>query len=286
MNPGIYAISLPTKRPFRWRALWILVVLWFLASLAGIPLLRATNAPIEPAWLWGVYTAVTAVLIGTGLYLAGRTGLGAPLIEGLLDKDEIGDWARSVLAWALLAAIAGSSIVLPMSLSADPEHYPASWQLILASVKAGVTEEIWMRLLLMSFFVWLGSLVGKDGDGRPTRAVFWVAVILCALLFGGSHVESRLAIPGITVGDLVTIMIVNTLVGIVLGWLFWKLGLEGAMLAHFMIDAVASAVVMPAYLSGNLLLQVVVSIGLVLAGAWSVRILVRGSKRTRATRVS
>jgi hypothetical protein len=284
MNLSIYTISLPTKRPFRWRALWILVVLLFLANLAAIPLLRATNLPIEPVWYWGVYAIVTAVLIGLGLWLASRTGLGAPLIEGLLDRDEIGDWARNVLAWALLAAIAGSLIVLLMSRAEDPEHYPASWQLILASIKAGVTEEILMRLLLVSFFVWLGSLISKDSDGRPTRAVFWVAIVLCALLFGWGHVDARLSIPGITVADLVIIMSSNTFLGTVLGWLFWKLGLEGAMLAHFMIDAVASAVVMPAYLSGNLLLQVLVLAGLMLAAAWSVRVLARTRGRLESLR--
>ncbi|MBN1137418.1 MAG: CPBP family intramembrane metalloprotease [Anaerolineae bacterium] len=194
----MYTISLPIKRRFRWRALWILIVLWFLANLAAIPLLQATNAPVEPVWLWGTYTAIMTILIAIGLYLAGRTGLGAPLIEGLLDKSEIGNWARSVLAWALLAAIVGSLIVLSMSLDADPERYPAIWQLILASIKAGVTEEIWMRLLLMSVFVWLGSLISKDSDGRPTQGVFGVAIVLCALLFGGSHVESQLAVPGVT----------------------------------------------------------------------------------------
>jgi len=49
-------------------------------------------------------------------------------------------WAHSVFAWGLLAAVAGSLIALPMSLNADPEQYPASWQLILASIKAGVTK--------------------------------------------------------------------------------------------------------------------------------------------------
>lgn len=275
MDLGIYTISLPIKRPFSWRTLWILVVLLFLGNLAAIPLLRATNMPIEPVWYWAVYMAVMTVLIGAGLYLASRTGLGAPLIEGQLEKGEISDWARSVFALALLAAIAGSLIVLPMTLNADPERYPASWQLILASIKAGVNEEIFMRILLMSFFVWLGSFISKDSDGRPTPAVFWAAIVLCGLLFGASHVESRLSIPGVTVGDLMILMIVNTFFGIILGWLFWKLGLEAAMLAHFMIDAVASAVVVPAYLSGNLLLQISVVIGLILAGLGSFRLLVR-----------
>lgn len=96
MELGIYTLSLLIKRPFSWRTLWILVVLLFLANLAAIPLLRATNVPIEPVWFWAVYTAVMTVLIGIGLYLATRTGLGVPLIEGQLEKGEIGDWASNV----------------------------------------------------------------------------------------------------------------------------------------------------------------------------------------------
>jgi hypothetical protein len=279
MKPGVYTIFLTIKRPFRWRALGILVLLLFLANLAGIPLLRATNAPIEPVWQWGVYTVITAVLIGLGLYLGSRIGLGAPLIEGLLHRDEIGDWTCSVLAWGLLSAIAGSLVILPMNLNANPEQYPASWQLILASIKAGVMEEIMMRILLMSFFAWLGSLVSKTSDGRPTRAVYWVAIVLCALLFGWSHVDARLTMPGITVSHIVFIMSSNTFLGIVLGWLFWKLGLECAMFAHFMIDAIVSGIVMPVYFSRNPLLQIGLLIGLIIAAALSVRVLTRtGSK--------
>jgi hypothetical protein len=275
MKLNIYTVTLSTRRPFRWRTLSILVVLLFLGNLAAIPLLRATNMPIEPVWYWGLYTVVSAVLIGASLRLANRTGLGAPLIEGQLEREKTWDWARSVLAVALLVAIAGSLIVLPMSLNADRDRYPASWQLILASIKAGVMEEIFMRLLLMTFFVWLASFVSRGSGARPTAIAFWAAIILCGLLFGGSHVESRLSIPGITSGDMAVLMTVNTFFGIILGWLFWKLGLECAMFAHFMIDAVASAIAVPAYLSRNPLFQIIVLVSLMLAGIWSLRVLAR-----------
>jgi hypothetical protein len=279
MKLGIYAVALPTRRPFRWRTLWILVVLLFLGNLSAIPLLRATNAPIEPVWYWALYTAVTAVLIGTCLHLGNRTGLGAPLIEGYLAREEIWRWARSVLAVALLVAIAGSLIVLPMSLNADGDRYPASWQLILASIKAGIMEEIFTRLLLMTFLAWLASFISRDSSGRPTPTAFWAVIILCGLLFGASHVESRLSIPGITAGDIAILMTVNTFFGVILGWLYWKLGLECAMFTHFVIDAVASAIVVPAYLSRNPLFQITVFLSLLLAGIWSLRVLARTERR-------
>jgi hypothetical protein len=44
-------------------------------------------------------------------------------------------------------------------------------------------------------------------------------------------------------------------------------------MTEFAIDAIASAVVMPAYLSGSLWIQLTVLAGLILAGAWSLRAL-------------
>lgn len=94
MGLDTYTLSLPIKRPFSWRTLWILVVLWFLANLAAIPLLRATNAPIEPVWLWGVYTAcamfahflidaVTSAVV-VPAYLSGNLLLQITVLIGLI----------------------------------------------------------------------------------------------------------------------------------------------------------------------------------------------------------
>lgn len=269
---NIETVSLPTKRPFNWRALWILVVLQLLGNLAAIPFLRATNRPVEPVSAWVLWTAVSVPIIGIGLYLAGRIGLGVPLVEGQLEGKEALDWARSVFALSLIVAIAGSVPFLLVNLNVDPETLPPSWTLFLASVRAGVREEIFMRLFLMTIFAWLAGLLQREQDGRPGPRAMWFAVILSAFLFGLDHIDEVVATPEIY-GALVNLFLVTTIFGIVFGWLYWKQGLESAILAHFMVDAVGSGIVVPAYLSKDPLLCVAVTIGLILAMVVSLRAL-------------
>ena len=77
----IFSIDLPVNRPFQWRVLLVLVLLYFLGNLAGIPLLRKTNAPIELVWFWGVVTLISALVIALSMVMANRVGLGAPFLE-------------------------------------------------------------------------------------------------------------------------------------------------------------------------------------------------------------
>ncbi|NIS81025.1 MAG: CPBP family intramembrane metalloprotease, partial [Anaerolineales bacterium] len=124
------------------------------------------------------------------------------------------------------------------------------WMLVLASVRAGVYEEIVMRLFLMTILAGLGGLVQREEDGRPSPKAMWCAVILSGFLFGYGHIDQVVPTPEIF-GALILILLLNTMFGIVFGWLYWKQGLESAILAHFMVDAVGSGIVIPAYLSNN-----------------------------------
>lgn len=67
--------------------------------------------------------------------------------------------------------------------------------------------------------------------------------------------------------------------GIIFGWLYWKLGIECAILAHFAIDAVASGIVVPAYSSGNLFVQVIAIVVFILTA------LIAGCLLKRSNRV-
>ena len=260
---NLETVCLPTRRPFSWRALWILVVLQLLGNLAAIPLLRATNKLDEPVSAWILWTAVSVPIIGIGLVLAARIGLGVPSVEGQLKREEISDWAGRVFALSLIVAIAGSLPFLLVNQNVNPEGYPPSWMLVLASVQAGVREEIFMRLFLMTLLAWLGGLVQREADGRPSPTVMWCAVIVSGFLFGLGHIDDVVPTPEIY-GALVGLLLVNTMFGIVFGWLYWKQGLESAILAHFMVDAVGSGIVVPAYLSNNPLVCVAAEIGLIL----------------------
>jgi hypothetical protein len=241
-------ISLPARRSYPWRLLVVLAGLYLLGNLAGLPLLRVTDQPIEPVPYWAVATVVSTVVIALGLLLATRTALGAPLMEGELDDDEIAPWWRHGLALTTLLIVVTAPISLLANLNADPATYPFGWELLPASFKAGTVEEIGYRLLVVSALAWVGRLVKRNVDGRPKPAVYWMAIVLAGLVFGWAHVDARLGDPGGTIAMYALIMLTNSLLGIAFGWLFWRLGLEWAMFAHFAYDIFVSMALIPVYL--------------------------------------
>jgi hypothetical protein len=78
--------------------------------------------------------------------------------------------------------------------------------------------------------------------------VYWGAITLSGLIFGWAHVDARLGSPEPALGPLAGIMILGSLLGIAYGWLFWKLGIEWALIAHCAYDAVVSAGLLKVYL--------------------------------------
>lgn len=259
----IFFLEYPVKRSFHWGAFVALILLFFFGNLAGIPLLRKTNIPVEPVWQWGVFTLFSALIIAFGLLLANRTRLGAPLLEGRLSKEDFPNWLRCGLALTVLMLVLGFPLSLIANLGANSLTYPFGWELFAASFKAGVVEEIFSRLFLVSLFVWLGMFFKSDAEGRPRRGVYWLAILIAGILFGWGHVEARLGNPEAIFGDYVLIMVLNSGLGIYFGWLFWSLGLEWAMFAHFAYDAFVSMIVIPVYLLKSPVAWLILITGLV-----------------------
>ncbi len=190
------------------------------------------------------------------MLLANRTGLGAPFLEGRLQKEDVSAWLRSGMALTILISVVSLPFSLLLNLNVNSASYPAGYQLVLASVKAGIVEELACRFFLVSLFVWLGSFFKRSHDGRPTRGVYWGAILLAGLIFGWGHVDARLGIPEAPFEMLTGIMILSTFLGIFFGWLFWKLGIEWAIFAHFAYDALVSAVLLKIYLLNNILVWI------------------------------
>lgn len=136
----IFSIDLPVSRPFQWRVLLLLVLLYFLGNLAGVPLLLKTTASIEPVWFWGVVTLISALVIALSMVMANRVGLGAPFLESRLLKEDLPRWFRSGLALTLLMFVVGSPFSLIANLKADPATYPFGWELLPTSLSTVLPE--------------------------------------------------------------------------------------------------------------------------------------------------
>lgn len=154
-------------------------------------------------------------------------------------KSQLGATLKvSVLTGALIGIIISliELIVLPFL----PELPIASaaqvpiWVRLGASF-GGLVEEIVMRLFLMSLLVLLLTKVEKS-NGLPSGKMFWLAIVIAAIAFGLSHLPSASLFLAITPLVVVAALVLNGIAGIAFGYLYWKRGIESAMLAHFVCN--------------------------------------------------
>ncbi len=69
----------------------------------------------------------------------------------------------------------------------------------------------------------------------PSSSIFWISIIVSSILFALGHWgATALAAPVITPIIFIRMLLLNGIGGIIYGWLFWKKGLEVAMIAHAM----------------------------------------------------
>jgi ABC-2 type transport system ATP-binding protein len=110
---------------------------------------------------------------------------------------------------------------------------------LLAAFSAGIAEEVLMRLFGMAFLAWLGGFLFHDASGRPKNTVMWAAIVIFAFAFGAGHLPAAASL-GWPLNTLIITrtIVLNSLGGLILGWLFWTFGLETAMLAHFLADVI------------------------------------------------
>jgi hypothetical protein len=253
-------------RPYNWRLLGILVAAILVSvilitpyALAIQPKLKTAKLPLPLPLLVPIQWVGTAVLYGIiaaiGLTVAGRIGLGLPFLESWLAGKP--DWAHlRKFVWPAVigGVLAGIAILVlekgvfaPRLLAEfrqmglkEPHLAVPAWAGFLASFYGGVTEEILLRLFVLSLLAWIGRFVNRTPEGGPGLGALWVANVLAAILFGLGHLPATHAVTGLPLDALVITraIVLNGLGGLVFGWLYWTFGLEAAMVSHFSADMV------------------------------------------------
>jgi hypothetical protein len=190
---------------------------------------------------------LTLVGAALGAALAHRVGL-ASLVASLARGERLPPVSGgSLLTAAAIGFAAGLVIVgldLAYKLAAIPgfreaaakaaaaPSSPASADRAMALLYGGVAEEVMMRYGLMTLLAWLGALaLGERFAERPEFAL-WPAIVLSALLFGAGHLPKAAALAPLDAAVVLRVIGLNAVAGIAYGWLYWRHGLEHAMLAH------------------------------------------------------
>lgn len=116
------------------------------------------------------------------------------------------------------------------------------WKALLVAPYGGVVEELLMRLFLVSLFAWLIGKILKATDVINNNKIMWSAIAIVAIIFGLGHLPATATITQLTPIVVTRAILLNGIGGIVFGWLYWKRGLEYAIVAHFTTDIVLHAI--------------------------------------------
>ena len=241
---------------------WKLFIILLIASIFGIVAVLPYTMTLEesvfqnlPVPLYVLLvsqiiqnTILFAVAIFIGLLLAKKVGLGLPILEGWLEGREVKTYLKSILGISVgLGILAGILIIgldylfsfagVTINITQASINPPA-WQGFLASFYGGINEEILLRLFLMTLLVWIFFKIKKTEDGKPTKAGIWLAIVLAAIIFGIGHLPAVMTITTLSPLVVVRTIVLNGVGGIIFGWLYWKKGLESAMISHFSADII------------------------------------------------
>jgi membrane protease YdiL (CAAX protease family) len=188
-----------------------------------------------------------AAATGLGLFFATRAGFQFPVFQALLWLNTATiSWAHFVLSPLAVGALTAVVIALAdwlfgqagAAVQLAQLNAIAVWKRFLAAIYGGISEEIIMRLFLMSMFVWvLARLTGNTAPLTKSGLV-WTANGIVALGFGLGHLPVTATVVELTPLIVARGVVLNGIAGLVFGWLYWKRGLAAAMVAHFAADIV------------------------------------------------
>jgi membrane protease YdiL (CAAX protease family) len=245
------------KNLVNWKLFFILLVTSIITTILVIPYsLALTSSEIEISTiilLLGIAQNLVLFSVATffGLLLSERTGMGLPILQNALEGKKYTKELKSIILPSVcLGTFTGILIVL-LSIPFNKlipelsilEESISAWKAVLASFYGGIAEEILLRLFLVSLFVWITFKIKKTKDGNPTDFGIWLSIIASAIIFGLGHLPATAQITSLTGVVVIRAIVLNGIGGIIFGWLYWKKGLESAMIAHFSTDIVLHIIV-------------------------------------------
>lgn len=241
------------KNKINWRIFFILLIASVTAAMLALPYTFslspvlskiASPALVAAAFFQSIFIFSLAIFFG--LLLAKRLGFRLPILEGLTGKESFSLSFKSVLWLSVALGVISGILILGFSLLftdlsinfLQAEVSVAIWKGFLASFYGGIGEEVLFRLFVLTVFVWIFHKIKGSPDSQPSPAIVWAAIIISAVLFGLGHLGITADLTAITPLVIARAILLNGVPAIIFGWLYWKKGLESAIIAHFSTDIV------------------------------------------------
>jgi membrane protease YdiL (CAAX protease family) len=198
---------------------------------------------------------LTTVLSWIGLTLTSRTGLTLPIIKTWLTEQKKPVIERSGVKLAVIGGAIGALFMVLADFLIFQPHIPKLgngenvtwWKALFGGVLyGGIVEEVLLRLFLMTLIVWILAVLFKKKKGELPDVFFWIGLIVAALLFSAGHLPATEKLYGELTPILITrAFVLNGVLGFLFGYLYWKKGLEYAMLSHMVVHIVNQVILLP-----------------------------------------
>ena len=239
------------KKLINWKLFFILTVTCVITACMVLPYsLALTSAEIKITPVFFLLTAAQnlvlfAVVVFFGLLLSKQLSLGLTILPGLLEGENKSKELKVILLPSIVLGVLAGVLIVLLSIPFNrliPEFQDISisipaWKALLASFYGGIAEEVLLRLFVVSLLVWITFKIKKT-NGRPTDFGIWFSIVLAAVIFGLGHLPATAQIVPLSGIVITRAIVLNGIGGIIFGWLYWKKGLESAIIAHFSADIV------------------------------------------------
>jgi len=191
---------------------------------------------IQPAIILSV-----AVLVG--VVLASKVGLSSPVAEAAASGgDSVSAFKPQIIPGIVGGLAGGVSLVLiaaALKPFLSPEvlarlgEYGNILPLPVRLLYGGITEELLLRWGLMTLLVWAAWRLFQKGQDRPKSADCGGAILISSVVFAIAHLPvAFMLFPEMTLALTIFVIVGNSAFGLIAGYLYWKKGLESAMIAH------------------------------------------------------
>jgi membrane protease YdiL (CAAX protease family) len=218
------------------------------ALIAALPKPPGEQVELPPPWLLKIVSPIQPAVILTiavlaGTWLAERVGLHSPAAEAAARGNGIVEKLKPQIVPGVVAGLAsGVAIVLcwvvakpflPPEFVSRAQEFNKFLPAVVRFLYGGLTEELLLRWGVMTFLVWSAWRLLQKGEGKPRPVYFVAAIVISAVVFGMGHLPlASMLAGGLTVPTVIYVVTGNSIFGLVAGFLYWKKGLEAAMIAH------------------------------------------------------
>ncbi|MEQ1646329.1 MAG: CPBP family intramembrane glutamic endopeptidase, partial [Pyrinomonadaceae bacterium] len=230
-----------------------LVLLDLNALIAILPLPPGTEMPMSISALKLLSlvqpTVILAVAVLIGVGLSSKVGLSSPVAEAAASRSNWASALKTQIVPGVIGGLAGGLTVVSIAAILTPflshevltrlGEFGNVAPLPLRLLYGGITEELLLRWGLMTLLVWAGWHLFQKGKGRPRSVCFVAAILISSFIFAIGHLPvAFMLFPEPTPALVLFVIFGNSAFGLVAGWLYWKKGLESAIIAHALTHVV------------------------------------------------